>query len=66
MPAQIFRGFQILVKSGSGAINLQNHSSTIFCFKNGSQLHRRSGVFLRPNFRVKCFLFRINVKGSLM
>ena len=31
--------------------------------KNGLQLHRPSGVFLRPNFRVDFFLFRIFFKG---
>ena len=60
---RILCGFEMLVKSGSCPIGFQNQTTRPTFFKNGSQLHRRSRVFLRQNFRDNFFLLRVNFKG---
>ena len=52
---------KILVKLGICSIDFQNQNPTPTFFKNSSQLHRHSRVFLRHNFR-NYFLFRINFR----
>ena len=62
MPGQISYGFESLVKLGTRRSKTKITLLRWIFFYHAKSRHR-SSVFLRPNFRVHFFLFRINFKG---